>query len=114
MRINHFVGSINNTNIADKTAKQVWYAPKTLQDAFKRALSLEAGLKLAKGVHLERSPHVMQLCTSASCHHNGLEGCIHQVYVRDSQVRSCACWKCGGLGHIQKVCKATYPTLSRW
>ena len=51
--------SINNTNIADKIAKQVQYAPRTLQDAFKRALILEAGLQLAEGVHLGRSPQVM-------------------------------------------------------
>ena len=31
---NHFVASINNTDITDKIAKQVWYAPETLQDAF--------------------------------------------------------------------------------
>ena len=34
----------------------MWYAPRTLQDAFKKALTLEAGLQLAKGVYLGRSP----------------------------------------------------------
>ena len=53
MRINHFVTSINNTSIADKIAKQVWYALRTLQDIFIRPLAFEAGLQLAKGVHLE-------------------------------------------------------------
>ena len=58
-RIYHFVTNIKNTSIADKIAKQVWYVPRTLQDAFERALTLEAGLQLAKGVHLGRSPQVM-------------------------------------------------------
>ena len=71
-RIYHFVVSINNSTIADKIAKQVWYAPRTLQDAFKWTLTLEAGLQLAKGVHLGRSTQVMHVSTSASCHHNGM------------------------------------------
>ena len=33
MRTYHFVASINNTNVADKIAKQVWYTLTTLQDA---------------------------------------------------------------------------------
>ena len=47
----------------------------------------------------------------------GFHGCIlslrrtqrvlHQVNVRDSRARSKACWKCRGLGHFQKDCKAT-------
>ena len=107
MRIYHFVTSINNTNIADKIAKQVWYTPKTLQDALKRALNLEAGLHLAKGVHLGRSFQVMQVSTGVSCHQDGLEGCVHQANVRDSQGWSNACWRCGGLCHFQKYYKAT-------
>ena len=83
------------------------YAHRTLQDAFRRALSLEAGLQLAEGVHLGRSPQVKQVSTSESCHHDSLEGCVHQANVRDSGARSNAFWKCGGLGHFQKDCKAT-------
>ena len=70
MRIYHFVTSINNDSIADKIAKQVWYAQRTLQDAFERALTLEAGLQLAEGVHLQRSFQVMQVSTNVSCHHD--------------------------------------------
>ena len=99
MWIYHFVTSIDNTSIADKIVKQVWYVPRTLQDTFKRALVLEVGLQLSKGVHWGRSPQVMQISTSVSCHHNGLEGYVH--------ARSNACWKCGGLGHFQKDCKAS-------
>ena len=67
VRIYHFVTSINNTNIADKIATQMWYAPKTLQDAFK-------GLSLLKLLYsrLKVSPKVMQVSTSASSHHNRL------------------------------------------
>ena len=110
--IYHFVTSINNTSIADKIAKQVRYAPRTLQDAFKRALTLEAGLQLAKGVHLGRSPQVMQVSTSAPCHPNGLKGCVHYVNVRDNQARSNACWMCGRLCHFQKDCKATLKVVT--
>ena len=34
---------------------KLWYAPRTLQDAFKRALTLEAGLHMAESVHLGSS-----------------------------------------------------------
>ena len=34
-------------------------------------------------------------------------GFVHQVYVRDRQARSNACWKCGGLDQFQKDCKVT-------
>ena len=83
------------------------YAHRTLQDAFKRALTLEAGLQLAEGIHFGRFPQVMQVSNGASYHHNSLEGCVHQANVRDNGARSNACWKCGGLDHFQKDCKAT-------
>ena len=105
-RICHFVTSINNTNKADKIAKQVWYAPRSLQDAFERALNLEAFLQLTKCVHLGRSPELMQVFTGVSYHQDMLKGCIHQANFRDSWARSNACWKYGRLGHFQKDCKA--------
>ena len=83
------------------------YALKTLQDALTRALTLKAGLELAMGVNLGRSPQVMHVSTSVSCQQDRLEGCVHQVNVRDSWTRSNACWKCGGLGHSQKDSKTT-------
>ena len=86
----------------------MWYAPRTLQDAFERALALEAGLQWAEGLHLERFPQVMQVSTSMLCYCDSLDSCIHQVNVRDSHARSNICWKCGGLGHFQKDCKATF------
>ena len=52
MRIYHFVANINNTSLANKIAKQVQYALRTLQDEFERALALEVVLQLTKGVHL--------------------------------------------------------------
>ena len=105
MRIYYYVVSINNTSIADKIAKQVQYALRTEQDAFKRALTLEAGLQLAKHAHLGRSIQVVQVSSSVSCHHHSREGCEHKVNVRDSQARSNACWKCRGLGHFQKIAR---------
>ena len=49
----------------------------------------------------------MQVSASASCHNDGLKGCIQQAIVRDIWARSNACWIYGGLGHFQKDCKAT-------
>ena len=92
--MHYFVAGMYNTSMAYKTAKQVWYAVRTLQDTSKRPLALEAGLQLADSVHLGRFPQVMQVSTSVSCHHNGLKECIHQVNVRDSSARSNACWSC--------------------
>ena len=109
MNIYHFVSIINNTNIADKIAKQVLYTLKILQDAFERALTLKAGLQLAKSVHLGTSPQVRQVSTGVSHHPDKLKGCVHQVNVKYSQARSNACWKCGELCHFQKDCK---PTLN--
>ena len=83
----------------------MWYAPRTLQDAYERALTPEAGLQLAEGVHLGRSPQMMQVLTSAPCHHDGLNGCIHQVNIRDNSARSNACWKCGGRGHFKMIAR---------
>ena len=34
-----------------------------------KGLTLEAGLQLAKGVHLGRFPQVMQISTTVPCHH---------------------------------------------
>ena len=78
-----------------------------MQDAFKRALTLEVGLQLAESVHLKKSPQVMQVSSSVSYHHDCLEGCVHQANVRDCRASSNACWKCRGLGNFQKDCKAT-------
>ena len=49
----------------------------------------------------------MQVSTSVPCHHDGVNGCIYQVNVRDSHTRPNACWKCGGLDHFQKDYKVT-------
>ena len=71
MRIYHFV-----TSIADNSAKQLWYAPRTSQNAFYRTLTLEAGQQLAKdipssdaGLHqcILPSQRTQQVCTLSQC-----------------------------------------------
>ena len=71
MRIYYFVASISNTTIADQIAKQVWDAPRMLQDTFDKVLTLEASLQLADGVHLWRPSQVMQVSTvvPGQCRH---------------------------------------------
>ena len=66
VRIYHFVVSINNTTIADKIMKQVRDAPRILQDALKKALTLEASIQLTEHVHLGRP----QVCRSQQIHHS--------------------------------------------
>ena len=58
-KLYHFITSINNMSIADKIAKKVRDAPRKLQNVFMKALTLEAGLHLAKGVHLWRFSQVI-------------------------------------------------------
>ena len=73
---------------------QVLYAFRTLQDVFKRALALEAGFHLAEGVHLGRSPHVMQVFISAACHHDVLTAVHTRSMLERVMHRANACWKC--------------------
>ena len=60
-------------------------------------------------MHMRGLSHWSWFLVSAdtSCHQEGLKGSVHQVNVRNSRARFNACWKCGGLGHFQKDCKAT-------
>ena len=84
------------------------YAPRTLQDAFERALALEAGLQLADGVHLWKVPSGdvdLHYCAPATLM---VSKVVHiKSMLEIAWHRSNACWKCGGLGHFQKDCKAT-------
>ena len=93
MRIFGFMASINNMSIADKIVKWVKDAPRTPQDGFEKALTMEAGLQLSEGVHLGRSFQMIQISTDEheSCSQDGLDGCVHQMHIKDNRTRSNAC-----------------------
>ena len=65
MWIYQFVVHINNTPIADKIAKQVRDATKTLQEAFEKALTMRAGLQLMMGSY--RSPQKPMIPVTFKC-----------------------------------------------
>ena len=65
IRISHFIASISNIPLADKIAKQVQHDLTMQQDAFKKALTLEAALQLAEDVHLGRPHQIMQIIAVA-------------------------------------------------
>ena len=53
------MASINNNTIGTKLKKQVLDSSRMLQGASKKAVTLEPGLQLTKGVHLGRPSQVM-------------------------------------------------------
>ena len=69
--------------IGDWIATQVQDTQIVLQDAFKKALTLEAGLQLAEDVYLGRPPQVKQVSTDAQkqYNHEGCDRCVHQVHI---------------------------------
>ena len=58
---------------------------KTLQDAFERGLTHEAGQQLTEGVHLGRSPQMMEVSTGVSCHQDGLKGAYTKLMLEISE-----------------------------
>ena len=78
--IYHFIAIINNNTIVDKIAKHVRNTPQMLQDAFEKALILEAGLQ-------GRHPQVMQVSIEApeQCGSENSDRCVHQLYLKDNK-----------------------------
>ena len=58
-----------------------------LQDAFKSALTLWAGLQLAEGVHLEDHPRKCRSSTHLHdpCSPGGLYGWVHQIMLKTAK-----------------------------
>ena len=70
--------------------------PKICNNAFKKALRLEASLQLSEGVNMARKTAVMNVDVDVEDEIN---------MVRDVRARSNACYKCGEMGHFQRYCK---------
>ena len=77
-----------------------------LQDVFEKAFTLKAGLQLAKGIHLGRSPQVMQVSIDANEAYNQerFNRCVHQMHIKDNRARLNACWICEGIEPFHKDC----------
>ena len=91
-RWTHFLSSINNTAITDKVLRSK-SLPKNLDDAMSRAIQLEAGFQLSKGVNMARKINVMQAEINET------------KVVKDTRARSNICWGCGKIGHFYKDCR---------
>ena len=96
--------------------KQVWDATRTLQDVFKKALTLEAGLQLDMFLHLGRPSQIMQVSVIVAEQDSAddLYGCVHQFCMKDNRVRSNACWRCGGIGLLSIGLLYYHPSHSGW
>ena len=90
-----FLTSITNTTIADKI-NQSEFLPQNLEQCFEKALRLEASLQLSEGVNRGQRTTVMNV---------DLEGHDEINLIKDYRARSNACYKCGEVGHFQRVCK---------
>ena len=88
----HFLASINNTAITDKVLHSKTL-PKNLDEAMSRAIQLEVGFQLSKGVNMARKINIMQAEINET-----------DVDV-DTRARSNICWGCGEIGHFYKDCQ---------
>ena len=86
-RWTRFLTSINNTAITDKVLHGKTL-PRNLKDAMKKAIQLEAGFQLSKGVNMARQINVMQAEVS------------EVETPRDPRACSNHCYGCGELGHF--------------
>ena len=91
-RWTHFLASINNTAITDKVLRSKML-PKNLDEAMSRAIQLEVGFQLSKGVNMARKMNMMQAEINET------------DVVKDTRARSNICWGCGEIGHFYKDCQ---------
>ena len=90
-----FLGMMTNSEIARKITQKGIPEGMTLGQAFTRAIELEAGYQLSKGVSLARPPEVMQV--------QGVEE-INEVAAMQNRFRDVVCWGCGEKGHLYRDC----------
>ena len=70
--------------------------PQNLQQFFEKALKLEASLQLLEGVNMAQKTTVMNVDVETEDEIN---------LIKDVRARCNACYKCGEMGHFQRVCK---------
>ena len=90
-----FLGMMTNSEIARKITQKGIPEGKTLGQAFTRAIELEAGYQLSKGVSLARHPEVMQVQEIEE---------VDEIGAGQRRPRDVVCWQCGEKGHLQCDC----------
>ena len=87
-----FLASINNTAITDKVLHSKML-PKNLDETMSRAIQLEMGFQLSKGVNMARKINIMQAVINET------------DVVKDTRARLNICWGCSEIGHFYKDCQ---------
>ena len=90
-----FLGMMTNSEIARKITQKGIPEGMTLGQAFTRAIELEAGYQLSKGVSLARPPEIMQI--------QGIEE-VDEVAAMQNRFKDVVCWGCGEKGHLYRDC----------
>ena len=83
--------NINNTTITDKVLRGKTL-PRNLEEAMKKAIQLEAGFQLSKGVNMAQRINMMQAEVNEA------------DTLKDPRARSNHCYGCGELGHFYWDC----------
>ena len=86
---------MTNSEIARKITKKGIPEGMTLGQAFTRAIELEAGYQLSKGVSLARPPEIMQVQEIEE---------VDEIGAIQRRSRDVVCWECGEKGHLQRDC----------
>ena len=90
-----FLGMMTNSEIARKITQKGIPKGMTLDQAFTRAIELEAGYQLSEGVSLARPPKVMQIQEVEE---------VDEIGAGQKRSRDVVCWQCGEKGHLQRDC----------
>ena len=86
---------MTNSEIARKITQKGIPEGMTLGQTLIRAIELEAGYQLSKGVSLARPPEVMQVQEIEE---------VDEIGAGQRRSRDVACWQCGEKGHLQHDC----------
>ena len=90
-----FLGMMTNSEIARKITQKGIPEGMTLGQAFTRAIELEAGYQLSKGVSLARPPEIMQVQEIKE---------VDEIGAGQRRSRDVVCWQCREKGHLQWDC----------
>ena len=90
-----FLGMMTNSEIARKITQKGIPEGMTLGQAFTRAIELEAGYQLSKGVSLARTPEIMQVQEIEE---------VDEIGAIQRRLKDVVCWGCGEKGHLQRDC----------
>ena len=86
---------MTNSGIARKITQKGIPEGMMLGQAFTRAIELEAGYQLSKGVGLARSPEIMQVQEIEE---------VNKIGAGQRRSRDVVCWQCGEKWHLQHDC----------